>query len=67
MVTLSGAVELAPNLGLASAIIEITDTGTSLLLHDLVVVHEIMHSEAILIGNNDCCVSRLSKPVTFVS
>jgi ATP phosphoribosyltransferase len=51
LITLSGAVELAPNLGLAHGIVEITATGSSLVLNDLVAIHEIMKSEAVLAAN----------------
>lgn len=51
VVTLSGAVELAPNLGVANAIVEITATGSSLALNDLVPIHTIFKSEAVLAAN----------------
>jgi ATP phosphoribosyltransferase len=51
IITLSGAVELAPNLGLANAIVEITATGSSLILNDLVAIEEILQSEAVLAAN----------------
>lgn len=53
VVTLSGAVELAPNLGLANAIIEITATGSSLALNDLVPIETILKSEAVLAANKN--------------
>jgi len=53
IITLSGAVELAPNLGLAHAIIEITATGSSLVLNDLVAIQDIIKSEAVLAVNRD--------------
>jgi ATP phosphoribosyltransferase len=51
IVTLSGAVELAPNLGVANAIVEITATGSSLVLNDLVAIHTILKSQAVLAAN----------------
>jgi ATP phosphoribosyltransferase len=51
VVTLSGAVELAPNLGVADAIVEITATGSSLALNDLVPIETIIKSEAVLAAN----------------
>ena len=51
VITLSGAVELAPNLGVANAIVEITATGSSLALNDLVPIHTILKSEAVLAAN----------------
>jgi ATP phosphoribosyltransferase len=53
IITLSGAVELAPNLGLCNAIIEITATGSSLVLNDLVAIHEVLKSEAVLVCNKE--------------
>ncbi len=52
VVTLSGAVELAPNLGVAQAIVEITATGSSLALNELVPIYTILKSEAVLAANN---------------
>lgn len=51
VVTLSGAVELAPNLGLANAIVEITATGSSLALNDLVPIETVIKSQAVLAAN----------------
>ncbi len=53
VVTLSGAVELAPSLGVANAIIEITATGSSLALNDLVPIQTILKSEAVLAANKN--------------
>ena len=52
LVNLSGAVELAPNLGVANAIVEITATGSSLILNDLVAIHEILKSQAVIAANH---------------
>lgn len=51
IVTLSGSVELAPNLGVAQAIVEITATGSSLVINDLTSIHTILKSEAVLAAN----------------
>src|SRR4051794_9007844 len=53
VVTLSGAVELAPRLGVANAIIEITATGSSLALNDLAPIETILKSEAVLAANKN--------------
>lgn len=53
VVTLSGAVELAPSLGVANAIVEITATGSSLALNDLLPVETILKSEAVLAANKN--------------
>jgi len=51
LVTLSGSVEVAPALGLAEAIVELTATGSTLLLHDLVAIRVILESEAVLVAH----------------
>jgi len=50
IVTIAGAVEIAPALGVASAIADLTATGSSLILHDLRTVATISDSEAVLIA-----------------
>lgn len=51
IVRISGSVEVAPALGLADAIVELTATGSSLQLNDLRPIHTILESEAVLIAN----------------
>ncbi len=51
IITISGSVEVAPALGLADAIVELTATGSSLRLNDLRPIHTILESEAVLIAN----------------
>ncbi len=51
IVKISGSVEVAPALGVADAIVELTATGSSLQLNDLRAIHTIMESEAVLIAN----------------
>jgi ATP phosphoribosyltransferase len=51
LVSLSGALELAPVLDIASAIIDLSATGSSLAAHDLVPLCEIAQSEAVLVAN----------------
>jgi ATP phosphoribosyltransferase len=51
LIGLSGALELAPVLDLASAIIDISASGSSLVAHDLVALHEIARSEAVLVAH----------------
>jgi ATP phosphoribosyltransferase len=48
IITISGSVEVAPSLGLADAIVELTATGSTLLLNDLRQIHTILESEAVL-------------------
>lgn len=51
IVKISGSVEVAPALGVADAIVELTATGSSLQLNDLKPIHTIIESEAVLIAN----------------
>jgi ATP phosphoribosyltransferase len=51
IITISGSVEVAPALGIADAIVELTATGSSLQLNDLRSIHTILESEAVLIAN----------------
>jgi ATP phosphoribosyltransferase len=51
LIALSGAVELAPVLDLASAIIDISSSGSSLIAHDLIPLHEISRSEVVLVAH----------------
>jgi ATP phosphoribosyltransferase len=48
IITISGSVEVAPSLGLADAIVELTATGSTLLLNDLRPMATILESEAVL-------------------
>jgi ATP phosphoribosyltransferase len=51
IITISGSVEVAPSLGLADAIVELTATGSTLLLNDLRPIATIMESQAVLAAN----------------
>ncbi len=51
IVKISGSVEVAPALGVADAIVELTATGSSLQLNDLKPIYTIIESEAVLIAN----------------
>ena len=51
VITLSGSVEVAPSLGLAEAIVELTATGSTLMLNDLRPIATILESEAVLVAN----------------
>lgn len=52
IVKISGSVEVAPALGVADAIVELTATGSSLQLNDLKPIHTLLESEAVLIANH---------------
>ncbi len=51
IIEISGSVEVAPALGVADAIVELTATGSSLQLNDLRPIQTILESEAVLIAN----------------
>lgn len=51
IITISGSVEVAPSLGLADAIVELTATGSTLLLNDLRQMATILDSQAVLAAN----------------
>lgn len=51
IIEISGSVEVAPSLGLADGIVELTATGSTLLLNDLRQIHTILSSEASLFAN----------------
>ena len=51
VVSLSGSVELAPQVGLADLVVDMVDTGRTLRENNLVEIDEIMSSEASLIVN----------------
>jgi len=51
VVSLSGSVELAPQVGLADLVVDVVDTGRTLRENSLVEIDEIMSSEACLIVN----------------
>ena len=51
LVELAGSVEVAPSLGIASAIVDITATGSTLVLNDLRQIATVLESEALLVAN----------------
>ncbi len=53
IVEVTGSCEIAPSIGIADAIIDLTSTGTTLRLNRLRIVHEIMESQAVLIANKE--------------
>lgn len=58
VIPLSGAVEVAPRLGLAEAIVDLVSTGATLASNGLRVVGDLLPSEAILVGNPDALSAR---------
>ncbi|OGG18809.1 ATP phosphoribosyltransferase [Candidatus Gottesmanbacteria bacterium RIFCSPHIGHO2_02_FULL_39_14] len=53
LVQVRGSVEITPAIGVADAIIDLTSTGSTLILQDLRVLTKIYDSEAVLVANND--------------
>jgi ATP phosphoribosyltransferase len=51
VITISGSVEITPALGVASAIVDLVETGSSLRLNDLVAIHNVLDSQSIVIAN----------------
>lgn len=52
LISLSGSVEIAPNLGIAQAIVDLVSSGSTIALNDLRILEKIYDSEAVLITNN---------------
>lgn len=48
IITISGSVEVAPSLGLADAVVELTATGSTLLVNDLRPITTVLESQAVL-------------------
>lgn len=61
VVPLSGAVEVAPRLGLAEAIVDLVSTGSTLATNGLREIGDVLASEAVLIGNPAADRSRRSE------
>jgi len=55
---ISGSVEIAPSIGLADAVCDIVSTGSTLLMNGLKEVETILHSQAVLIGNQSLNVEK---------
>ncbi len=51
IITLSGSIEIAPALGLADAVIDITQTGQTLKENNLTILATLLNSQAVLIKN----------------
>lgn len=51
VITISGSVEITPALGIASAIVDLVSTGSSLRLNDLVPIANVLDSQSTVIGN----------------
>ncbi len=53
IVEVSGACEIAPAIGIADAIMDLTSTGATLRLNSLEIIDVVMETEAVLIANRD--------------
>jgi ATP phosphoribosyltransferase len=53
IVSISGSVEIAPALGVADAIVDLTSTGSTLALNDLRALTKVYDSESVLIANEE--------------
>ena len=53
VIGLSGAVEVAPRLGLAEAIVDLVSTGSTLAMNGLRPIADVLESEAVLVANPD--------------
>jgi ATP phosphoribosyltransferase len=51
VIPISGAVEVAPRLGLAEAIVDLVSTGSTLVMNGLRQIGDVLSSEAVLIAN----------------
>lgn len=51
VVPISGAVEVAPRLGLAEAIVDLVSTGSTLAMNGLRAIGDVLESEALLVAN----------------
>jgi ATP phosphoribosyltransferase len=58
VITLSGAVEVAPRLGLADAIVDLVSTGSTLQMNGLREIGDILASEAILVTSDAALAQR---------
>jgi len=70
IVEVTGSCEIAPSIGIADAIVDLTSTGTTLRLNRLRALYEIMESQAVLIANkrtvNDFNVQALKTAIESV-
>jgi ATP phosphoribosyltransferase len=58
VIPISGAVEVAPRLGLAEAIVDLVSTGSTLVMNGLRPIGDVMASEAVLVANPKAFVER---------
>ena len=61
VVPISGAVEVAPRLGLAEAIVDLVSTGSTLVMNGLRAIADVLASEAILVANPSALIGRAAE------
>jgi ATP phosphoribosyltransferase len=57
---ISGSVEIAPGIGLAEAICDLVSSGSTLFMNGLKEAHPILHSQAVLVRNNNLDPARMA-------
>src|SRR4029079_10026421 len=58
VIPISGAVEVAPRLGLAEAIVDLVSRASTLVINGLRPIADVLASEAVLVANPDAVVQR---------
>jgi ATP phosphoribosyltransferase len=58
VIPISGAVEVAPRLGLAEAIVDLVSTGSTLVMNGLRPIGDVLASQAILVANPEALATR---------
>ncbi len=61
VVSLSGAVEVAPRLGVAEAIVDLVSTGSTLVMNGLRPIADVLESQAVMIANPTSLVRRAAE------
>ncbi len=67
VITLSGAVEVAPRLGLADAIVDLVSTGSTLSMNGLRAIGDILPSEAVLVAGQEAVVDHAAELESIVT
>ena len=67
LVTISGAVEVAPRMGLADGIVDLVSSGSTLVMNGLRSVGQLFASQAILVGKRDTAPSTASVAAELVT
>ncbi len=67
VITLSGAVEVAPRLGLADAIVDLVSTGSTLAMNGLRPIGDILASEAVLVAGPQAAAQRADELASIVT